>query len=298
MRCLITGSGGFVGEATRNEAPKNALIYQYDLMGGEDIRDYEQLRRKVSVISQGGNNRFDAILHLAAIARFSEADANPIRAFETNALGTMNVVRVCEEMKIPLVYASTGSVYMPISKEPPITEDFPITGNSVYGCTKALGEEYVKRMRTPWIILRYAHIYDSIESNKKRGHGLVGGFIERIQRGLEPTLYGGKQSNDFTYITDVARSNWHALKAPWDAWNNAYNIGTGQELTAEEAGKIVCETMDYDGKIDVKEGRTVDPQRFVYDVSKAKKMLNWEPQYTFDQGIKEMFKQSTKEIFE
>jgi nucleoside-diphosphate-sugar epimerase len=272
---MVTGMRGFVGSAT---AELLSNCSSYDIMDGWDIRDIDQLRRYVETYT------VRRILHLAAIARFADADADPKLAHETNVLGTMNVAKVASEYHIPLVYASTGSVYMPVKAKPPIKEDFQACGNSVYGCTKYLGELYVKAVQAPWIILRYAHLY----GKEKRHHGLIGGFLTRIERGLAPTLYGGKQSNDFTYITDVARANVAALNAPWDAWNQVYNIGTGEELTAHEAGKMVCKAFGYEGEIKVEEQRTVDPDRFVFDCSKAERMLGFKAQYSFMDGLNEM----------
>jgi UDP-glucose 4-epimerase len=278
MRILITGDKGFVGAETRRllEAQKHEVI-GFDLMDGYDIRDIDQLVKVVSL------ERPDRILHLAAIARFADADANPKLAHETNVLGTMNVAAVATRLHVPLVYASTGSVYMPIKQKPPITEDFAACGNSVYGCTKYLGELYVRQV-TPHIILRYAHLYGA----EKRMHGLIGGFLARIERGLAPTLYGGKQSNDFTYIKDVAKANVMALTTTWDKWNQAYNVGTGEELTAEAAGKIICAAFNYAGAVDVQEQRTVDPDRFVFDCSKAERMLGFKADYDFERGLRDM----------
>lgn len=275
MRVLVTGDRGFVGSATM------ALLSDavgFDLMDGFDIRDQRQLERQVTA------RRIDRILHLAAIARFTDSDADPLRAFETNVLGTRNVVEVAEKYHLPLVYASTGSVYMPISQEPPITEDFPATGNSVYGCSKRMGELYVEHSSVPWIILRYAHLYGA----EKRGHGLIGGFIDRINRGLAPRLYGGTQSNDFCYIDDVARANVLALGASFDRWNQAYNIGTGEELSAEDAGKAVCKAWGYTGPVEQMGERSVDADRFVYDTSKAERMLGFKAAYTFADGLEQM----------
>jgi nucleoside-diphosphate-sugar epimerase len=280
-RVLMTGDMGFVGSATKRhfaETHPNIEVVGYDLMNGFDIRDEQQLMDTVSKV------RPDRILHLAAIARFADADRDPMLAFETNVRGTRNVVVVAEKFHIPLVYASTGSVYMPISREPPITEDFECKGNSVYGCTKYMGELFV-RQHIPHIILRYAHLY----GQEKRMHGLIGGFMDRIERGLAPVLYGGKQSNDFTYIKDVAEANDLALQASWDKWNQAYNIGTGEELSSEEAGRLVCELSGYRGKVEVRDARTVDPQRFVYSIDKAIRMLNYSPKYTFREGLEDMF---------
>jgi nucleoside-diphosphate-sugar epimerase len=119
-------------------------------------------------------------------------------------------------------------------------------------------------------------------------HGLIGGFLERINRGLAPMLYGGKQSNDFTYIKDIATANVLALTAPWDKWRQVYNIGTGEELSTEAAGRMVCDAFGYKGQIETKEQRTVDPDRFVFDCSKAVKMLGFKAKYDFKSGLEDM----------
>lgn len=279
MRILITGDKGFVGsETSRLLQDDGHRVLGYDLMDGFDIRDRKQLELNINTI------RPDRILHLAAIARFSDADKDPKLAFETNVMGTRLISEVAQKYHIPVVYSSTGSVYMPIKETPPITEEFQAKGNSVYGCTKYAGELYI-RMCNPYIILRYAHLY----GKEKRSHGLIGGFVERISRGLAPTLYGGKQSNDFTYIKDVARANVLALMAPWDKWNQVYNIGTGEELSAEAAGKIICEATGWKGEIEIKEQRTVDPDRFVFNTKKAETMLGFKAEYSFADGLKDMF---------
>jgi nucleoside-diphosphate-sugar epimerase len=282
MKVLITGYLGFVGQETVKLMEELGIEYVgYDLMDGNDIRDAAQFEKYLV------ENKCDRILHLAAIARFADADKNPKAAFTTNVLGTGVVAKVAAKHHIPVVYSSTGSVYMPITQVPPITEEFSAVGNSVYGCTKRMGEIYLQENQSPWIILRYAHLY----GKEKRMHGLIGGYLDRINRGLAPTLYGGKQSNDFTYIKDVARANCLALTAPWDKWNQIYNIGTGEELTAEDAGKIVMDAAGYKGKVEKVEMRTVDPERFAFDCTKAEVMLGFKAVYDFKAGMEDMFNQ-------
>src|SRR3990167_8478217 len=174
MRCLITGNLGFVGTETSKVLQLNKHeVVGFDIMEGNDIRDIKQFEEAVI------KTKPDRILHLAAIARFSDADKDPQLAYETNAAGTANVAAVAMKYHIPIVYSSTGSVYMPITEKPPITEDFEAKGNSVYGCSKYVGETYIRRV-SPHIILRYAHILGA----EKKFHGLVGGFLARIERGL------------------------------------------------------------------------------------------------------------------
>lgn len=281
MRILVTGHRGFVGKETQAllEKEKHTVI-GYDLMDNQDVRDIKQLEQFIL------DTKPDRILHLAATARFAEADKDPEGAFATNAYGTYNVAKIAGKYHIPMVYSSTGSVYMPVEREMPMTEEFPARGNSVYGCSKYLGECYVRRHASPWIILRYGHLY----GKDKRYHGLIGGFLAKIMVNQAPILFGGGQTNDFAYVKDIAMANLKALTAPWDNWNTEYNIGTGEELSAIEAGKIICKQMGYKGKIDVRKGREVDPQRFVYDISKAKFMLGYTPQYSFKKGLEDMMK--------
>lgn len=273
MKIFITGNLGFIGKETQELLEtKGHEVFGFDIMSGFDIRDKDQLNKTVEQFQP------DRILHLAAIARFDDCDNNPILALETNVIGTKNVSEIAAKYHVPMVYSSTGSVYMPIIQDPPITEEFRVCGNSVYACTKYLGELY---MKDPYIILRYAHIY----GKEKRTAGLVGNFINRIQRGLSPILYGGKQGTDFIYVEDIATANLTALTASWEKWNQIYNIGTGEELSAEQAGKIICKLMGWKGKIEVTKQRTVDAQKFVYDCNKAGKMLGFKAKYMFREGI-------------
>lgn len=279
MRILVTGDRGFVGMATVAELEQAGHeVHGFDIMAGGDIRDADDFAEDVERVQP------DRILHLAAVARFADADADPRLAHATNVVGSQNVASAAATYHVPVVYASTGSVYMPISQEPPITEDFPAAGNSIYGCTKLLGELYIQAADVPSIVLRYSHLYGA----EKRMHGLISGFIDRIERGLAPRLYGGAQSNDFCYVDDIARANRLALEAPWDCWGQVYNIGTGEELSAEDAGRAVCDAWGYDGAVEVLTGRPYDAPRFVYDTSKAERLLGFRAQYTFAEGLAAM----------
>ncbi len=285
MKVLVTGSSGFVGKETCALLKENGHeVIPFDIMnGGYDITDYESLER---VILETKPSR---ILHLAATARFSDAERNPKRCHDTNVTGTENVALVARRYHIPVVYASTGTVYMPIKQEVPITEDFPASIQqqmSVYGRTKRLGEEEIQKYCNPWIILRYGHLYGA----EKKYHGLVGGIIAKIRAGLKPQVWGGEQTNDFAYVKDIAQANLCALTASWENWNEIYNIGTGVEISTEVAAQMVCKALNYTGEIEITTKRDVDPPRFVYNINKAKHMLNFHPSYSFRDGLKEMMK--------
>ncbi len=274
QRIVCTGGSGFVGSHTIKalEELKRYEIINFDLKTGHDIR------RKIDL--DDVIQKDDIVLHLAAIARFAEADADPMLAFNTNAWGTENVAAVCAKKKAKkLIYSSTGSVYMPVEQEPPITEEFKARGNSVYACCKYYGELAVKDCGVPYTILRYAHLY----GEGKIGHGAIGGFIDKMSRDLKPVVYGGQQSNDFTYIKDVVQANLLAIEK--EAFNDVFNIGTGEELTTIRVFEILRDIFQYDKEFEVLKGRSIDPLRFVYDISKARNVLGFNPNYDFKKGM-------------
>jgi len=280
VKIVVTGGSGFVGAATLQELDRQGYkTCNYDIAVGCDILDLGCL---LSVIQSG-----DLVLHEAAIARFADADRDPKLAFRVNVMGTDNVVRACTYNKAgKLIYASTGSVYMPIDRDMPITEDFKVSGNSIYACSKRMAENIIEQdCEVPWVILRYAHLY----GEGKIGHGAIGGFIAKMNKGEPPLLFGGDQTNDFTMLTDVVQANMKALFCGDDALNQSYNIGTGIELSTEGVFDVLADYFDYHTPYEKKPIRSVDPPRFVFDISKARRLLGYEPQFTFEAGIRDWF---------
>jgi nucleoside-diphosphate-sugar epimerase len=285
MKVVVTGGSGFVGGHTLRALDKLGYkTYNYDIVTGCDLLDLGCL---LSIIQEG-----DFVLHEAAIARFADADKNPKVAFQVNVTGTENVVKACNYNKAgKLIYASTGSVYMPIDQEPPITEDFRVSGNSVYACSKRMAENFIEQDCTvPWIILRYGHLY----GEGKIGHGAIGGFIDKMNKKVAPVLNGGSQTNDFTYIKDIIQANVKALYCDTSALNQIYNIGTGIELSTEGVFDILADYFNYHVPYEKKPLRSVDPPRFVFSIEKARKYLKYEPQFPFKVGIETWFKSGVK----
>lgn len=275
MKVIVTGGSGFVGTHTIKELQKKYEVFNFDIIEGYDICNYGQISSAV--------NKGDKILHLAAVSRFGDAEDDPVEAFKTNIGGTMTVLKAAREKGAErVVYSSTGSVFMPVWNVP-IGEDHPISGNSVYGYSKAWSEklfDYVKGV--PFVILRYAHLY-----GKGKEWGAIGSFVNRIERGMKPIMFGGGQSNDFCYIKDVVQANILALGT--ENTNLAYNIGTGEELTIEQVYKTVQKVLKTDLEMEVKPLRGVDSSRFVYDISRAKKLLGYKPKYSLEEGLKDLY---------
>ena len=227
----------------------------------------------------------DKVLHLAAIARFGDATRNPQKAARVNVEGTINIIKACIEKKAErLVYSSTGSVYshaVPI----PIREDAKREPHSIYGLTKKQAEDWIFLYgeNLSYVILRYGYIY-----GKGKDWGAVGAFIKRIKEGKRPVVFGGKQTNDFIYIKDVVHANLLALET--EHTRQAYNIGSGRATSIKDVCERCIDAVQTDLTMEIKPARIFDFPVFVYDISKAQTLLNFEPKWNLTKGIKDTLK--------
>jgi UDP-glucose 4-epimerase len=276
---VVTGSAGFVAHHTIPALMDLSYdIVYYDLKNVEsrDVCDYDGLR---DAMTPGCK-----VLHLAAVSRFAAADEDPPEAYRTNVGGTDTVLRAATDAGCErVVLASTGSIYMPVWQVP-ITEQHTILGNSHYGRSKAMGEQMVAHHSVPFVTLRYGHLY----GKQKKTGGLIDNFISRMERGAKPVLYGGWQSADFCYIKDVVQANVAALET--ENINDAYNIGSGEEVAVKDVLTMLIDLTGYKGEIGHEALRAVDAPRFVFSIEKARRLLGYDPEWSLYDGLHDMLK--------
>jgi UDP-glucose 4-epimerase len=225
----------------------------------------------------------DKVLHLAAIPRFDLASRDPQKALRVNVEGTLNVIQICIEKKAErLVYSSTGSVYSRDAPVP-IREDAPREPDSVYGLTKKQAEDWLIyfRDRLPYVILRYGYIF-----GKGKDWGAIGAFLKLLSEGKRPTVFGGKQTNDFIYIKDVVQANLLALET--EHTRQAYNIGTGRATSIKDVCELCIKAMKSNLTMELKPAREFDFPVFVYDISKAQMLLKFDPKWNLLEGIEDI----------
>lgn len=293
MRVVVTGANGFIGTHSVRQLldrgdqvvaldlnteglsklfryDKNCKIVQCDILS-EKAKDH---------VSQG-----DKVLHLAAIPRFDEAERDSQRAVRVNVEGTLNIVQACIEKKAErLVYSSTGSVYS-TNAPVPIREDAPREPGNIYGLTKKQAEDWIIMYgdRLPYVILRYGYVY-----GKGKNWGAVGAFLRRLKEGKRPTVFGGKQTNDFIYIKDIVQANLLALETP--LLNQIYNIGSGRATSIKDVCELCIKAMRSSLTMEIKPARAFDFPVFVYDIAKAQTLLGFEPKWNILDGIEDSLK--------
>jgi len=293
MRVVVTGANGFVGLHTVREL----LNVGYDVMAVDIVVSKLQTQfggnkhctiRTTNILDEdlaGLIDEGDKVLHLAAVPRFDEARENPQKAVRVNVEGTLNVIQICIKKKAErLVYSSTGSVYsrnVPV----PIREEAAREPDSIYGFTKKQAEDWITFYsdRLSYVILRYGYIY-----GKGKDWGAVGAFLKRLKKGRRPTIFGGKQTNDFIYIKDVVQANLLALETPYI--RNAFNIGSGRANSIKDVCDLCIKALKSDLTMEIKPARAFDFPVFVYDVSKAQTLLGFEPKWNLFEGIEDSLK--------
>lgn len=290
---IVTGANGFIGMHTVRGLLKKGYNVEAVDVRTEGLKEFSKNKRCAirdmdildedfkSLIEMG-----DKVLHLAAIARFEAAEPNPQRAVRVNVEGTLNIIQACVEKKADrLVYSSTGSVYS-LNAPVPIREDAPREPSSIYGLTKKMAEDWIMFYggRLPYVILRYGYIY-----GKGKDWGAVGAFLKRLSSNQQPVVFGGDQTNDFVYVKDVVKANLLALETVYT--NQAYNVGTGRATSIRDVCEYCIRATKSDLKMKIEPARTFDFPVFVYDISRARTLLHFEPEWNVLDGITDTVKE-------
>ena len=188
------------------------------------------------------------------------------------------------------VYASSSSVY---GDEPNLPKREGREGNllSPYALSKMCDEEwakqYTKHYGLPTIGLRYFNVFGRRQNPEGAYAAVIPKFIKLLLEGKQPTINGdGKQSRDFTYIDNVIEANLKACMAPSEADGQAYNIAYGGREYLIDIYNKLTEALDVDIEPIYGPDRAGDIKHSNADISKARTLLNYDPQWDFERGIK------------
>ena len=248
----------------------------------EDIRELDACKRA----TEGA----DYVLNQAAWGSVPRSIEMPLLYEEINIRGTLNMMeaaRVCGVKKF--VYASSSSVYGD-STQLPKKEGIEGQVLSPYALTKKVDEEYGRLYKELYGLdtygLRYFNVFGRRQDPDGMYAAVIPKFIKQLLHGEVPTINGdGMQSRDFTYIDNVIEANLRACKASGDAAGQAFNIGAGGRLFLLDIYKYLCEALGKDVKPNFGPPRKGDVRDSNADISKARELLGYDPEYDFEKGI-------------
>lgn len=302
MNILLTGAAGFIGYFTA----KKLLNDGHKVIGVDNLNDYYDVRLKeyrknellrnenfqfykldisnydsLSVLFQ--NHKFDAIINLAARAGVRYSIENPFVYFETNSTGTLNLLELAKDYGVKkFVLASTSSLYA--GQDMPFTEDKPVnTPISPYAASKKSAEvtayTYHYFYDIDVSVVRYFTVYGPAG----RPDMSVFRFISQIYKDEPIVVYGdGSQSRDFTYVEDIADGTVRALK---EVGYEIINLGNNNPNKLIDMIEYVEELLGKKAKIINKDFHKADMMATWADITKAKKLLGWEPKVDLKTGL-------------
>ena len=232
----------------------------------------------------------DYVLHQAAWGSVPRSIEMPLVYCANNIVGTLNMMEAARKTGVKkFVYASSSSVY---GDEPTLPKVEGREGNllSPYALTKQCDEEWGKQYTMhyglPTIGLRYFNVFGRRQDPDGAFAAVIPKFIKQLLAGERPTINGdGQQSRDFTYIENVIEANLKACLAPENADGQAFNIAYGDREYLNDIYHGLTKALGVDIEPIYGPDRRGDIKHSNADISKARKLLGYDPDWSFQRGI-------------
>jgi UDP-N-acetylglucosamine 4-epimerase len=300
---LVTGGAGFIGsnlcEAILNKGCKVRCLDNLSTGRKQNVdefsgqKDYEFIKGDIQDLDTclKACKGVDFVLHQAAWGSVPRSIEMPLFYANNNIMGTVNMLEAATKCGVKkFVYASSSSVY---GDEPHLPKAEGIEGNllSPYAVTKRVAEEYAKQYTMYYNLDTYGMRYFNVFGRRQDPNGayaaVIPKFLKMLLEDKAPTINGdGKQSRDFTYIDNVIEANFKACLAGKEAAGQAYNIAFGGREYLIDIYNALVKALGKDIKPIFGPPRKGDIRHSNADISKAKKFLGYDPEYSFEDGIK------------
>lgn len=301
---LVTGGAGFIGSnlceaildlgykvrclddlSTGKQANVDMFLdnSNYEFIKG-DIKDFDICVKACEGV--------DYVLNQAALGSVPRSLEMPLFYCMNNINGTLNMMEAARQQGVKkFVYASSSSVY---GDEPNLPKKEGREGNllSPYALTKRCDEEWAKLYTKYYGLDTYGMRYFNVFGRRQDPHGayaaVIPKFIKMLLNGETPTINGdGKQSRDFTYIENVIEANLKSCLAPSESAGQAYNIAYGGREYLIDIYYSLTSALGIDIKPNFGPDRKGDIKHSNAEISKAKRLLGYDPEYDFDRGLQE-----------
>ena len=299
---LVTGGAGFIGsnlcEAILSMGYRvrclddlsTGKMENVQLFAGNPAYEFIQGDVKDLDVCMAACQGVDFVLHQAAWGSVPRSINMPLFYCANNIQGCLNMLEAARQNHVKkFVYASSSSVY---GDEPNLPKKEGREGNllSPYALTKRCDEEWAKQYTLHYGLdtygLRYFNVFGRRQDPNGAYAAVIPKFIKQLLAGETPTINGdGKQSRDFTYIENVIEANLKACLAPASAAGQAYNVAYGGREYLIDIYYGLTKALNVSVEPNFGPDRAGDIKHSNADISKAKEMLGYDPQWSFERGI-------------
>ncbi len=323
---LVTGGTGFIGSHTVVELfelgytpiildncsnSSKSIVKQIHLISGKECVFYEgDMRDKAFLRSVFEKHQIEGVIHFAAFKAVAESVEKPLHYYDNNLVSFIHLLSCMEEFRVnKIVFSSSCTVYGVENALEPLTETMPVgKPNSPYGWTKWMAEQILLDIASKTelrpVFLRYFNPIGAHESGKLGEMPLgppnnVLPYITQTAAGIrkELTIFGkdyktpdGTCVRDYIHVTDVAKAHVKALSYQFDGLYDVFNLGTGTGTSVLELVKLFEKATGKPLNYRFGERRPGDVDALFADVSKAKKILNWNTERTIEDAILDAWK--------
>ncbi len=235
----------------------------------------------------------DVVVHLAAHAKVHQLVRQPHRALE-NAIMTFNVLEYARALRLPLIFSSTREVYGDVHRFEEYAEeaaDFAYT-ESPYSASKITSEafiySYARCYELRYMVFRFSNVYGRYDSDLWRMERVLPLWMHSLSRGEPITIFGGEEKLlDFTYIDDCVAGIAQGVYglAGGTLANETINLAFGEGNTLVRAANLIAAELGVEPQITLSPSLLGEVTHYVADISKARELLDWEPETSLDAGI-------------
>jgi UDP-glucose 4-epimerase len=296
-KVVVTGGAGFIGshlaEALIKKGYQVVIVDNFATGRMANIRDFEK-SSQVTVVKADITDFAEVakafegatyVFHLAALADIVPSIQEPLKYHHANVNGTVTVLEAARQAGVKkLVYAASSSCYG-IPDAYPTPETAPARPMYPYALTKYLGEQYVMHWNQtydlPCVSLRLFNVYGPRSRTSGTYGAVFGVFLAQKLAGKPFTVVGdGKQTRDFTYVTDVADAFIRAAES--DIRGEIFNVGSGGTYAVNRLVELLGGEVHYIPK------RPGEPDCTFAETSKIRQGLGWAPKVSFESGVQNM----------
>ena len=302
-RILVTGGAGFIGshlvEALLERGHKVRVLDNFSTGKRNNLRsvrnDIEIIAGDCADLKTAAKSMkgIEVVYHEAAVPSVALSVAEPFGSHHANATATMSMLVAARDAGVErFMYAGSSSVYGD-SKERYKIETLPARPMSPYGAAKFVGETYVRifaelyGMQT--LTMRYFNVFGPRQDPSSAYSGVISRFSKCLLKREVPVIYGdGKQSRDFTFISNVVHANLLALTAP-GLKGQTVNIATSKAHTLNDVLATLIRLSGRKVEAKYEPVRPGDIRHSLADTTAAKKLLKYRPQVDFESGLARTF---------
>lgn len=305
-RILVTGAGGFIGSHLVEELVKKGCkvraFVHYNSFNRWGWLDYVDKKIKNSIEIFAGDVRdpngvkesmrnIDVVFHLAALIGIPYSYHSPDTYVDTNIKGTLNILQAARDLGTEKVICTSTSEVYGTAQFVPITEEHPINPQSPYSATKASADflvlSFYRSFNLPVSIIRPFNTYGPRQSAR----AVIPTIITQIASGKTIIKLGSiSPTRDLTYVKDTVEGFIKVAESE-KSIGKVINIGSNFEISIGDLAILISKLMDTKVKIEEEEQRQrpekSEVERLWADNTKAKRLLEWSPKYTLEEGLKE-----------